>query len=350
MGGGNTEISLFGPALDVAIGLALIYLVFSMLLSTIVESAAAVLKLRARALENTILRLIADPSRQKNIVHYFLGIFGAEKAAQKTAKAAAGPAATLVPGAVPSYNPVHLADLVYEHPLVAGTAGKERPSYLHAANFSAALLAVLRGLQTGALFSDVERAVAALPPSSVRTALVTCIQESQGDWSRLRRNVEGWYNGAMDRLSGDYKRFIQLVTFTLGLILAAAMNVNSIDLAQRMWVEKDLRQIVVGRAAVEVDRNPDSVYAQALRDRTVDRLAADIDNRVALAHAELRGVAPWSGPRPAGADQYPAAITGWVLTAFAAMLGAPFWFELLQKLVNLRSAGPKPEAEEPPRT
>ena len=342
--GGNTQISLFGPALDVAVGLALIYLVFSMLLSTVVEGVAGVLRLRARALENAIVRLIADPGRQKKIVHYFVGIFGAEKTAQRSARGRAPPPAPLVPGAVPHHDPANLAQEVYEHPLVAGTGGKDRPSYLQAANFSTALLSVLRGLQTGSLFSDVERAVAVLPPSSVRTALVACVQESQGDWNRLRRNVEGWYNGAMDHLSGDYKRFIQLVTFTLGLVLAAVMNVNSIDLAQRMWVEKDLRQILVGRAAVEVDRNPYSVKPDELQKETVERMARDIDNRVTAAHQALRNIVPLSAPRPANLNQYFGAITGWVLTAFAAMLGAPFWFELLQKLVNLRSTGPKPEA------
>jgi hypothetical protein len=34
---------------------------------------------------------------------------------------------------------------------------------------------------------------------------------------------------------------------------------------------------------------------------------------------------------------------GWVLTAFAVSPGAPFWFDLLGKVSNLRGAGIKPE-------
>ena len=35
-------------------------------------------------------------------------------------------------------------------------------------------------------------------------------------------------------------------------------------------------------------------------------------------------------------------ILGWLLTALLVMLGGPFWFDLLSRLVSLRGAGPKP--------
>ena len=35
-------------------------------------------------------------------------------------------------------------------------------------------------------------------------------------------------------------------------------------------------------------------------------------------------------------------VVGWVVTAFMASLGAPLWFDLLNKLINRRMAGPKP--------
>jgi len=37
-------------------------------------------------------------------------------------------------------------------------------------------------------------------------------------------------------------------------------------------------------------------------------------------------------------------VVGWLLTASAALFGAPFWFDLLQRVVQLRSTGPKPDA------
>jgi hypothetical protein len=35
-------------------------------------------------------------------------------------------------------------------------------------------------------------------------------------------------------------------------------------------------------------------------------------------------------------------VLGWIVTALAVSLGAPFWFDLLKKLVNIRSSGNQP--------
>jgi hypothetical protein len=36
---------------------------------------------------------------------------------------------------------------------------------------------------------------------------------------------------------------------------------------------------------------------------------------------------------------------GWLLTIVAASLGAPFWFDLLNKFINIRSTGKAPEED-----
>lgn len=47
-----------------------------------------------------------------------------------------------------------------------------------------------------------------------------------------------------------------------------------------------------------------------------------------------------------GSANWFAAIVGWLVTALMASLGAPFWFELLGRLVNLRGVGSKPTIPE----
>jgi hypothetical protein len=37
-------------------------------------------------------------------------------------------------------------------------------------------------------------------------------------------------------------------------------------------------------------------------------------------------------------------ISGWLITALAISLGAPFWFDLLSKIIQLRAAGKTPDA------
>jgi uncharacterized membrane protein YraQ (UPF0718 family) len=35
-------------------------------------------------------------------------------------------------------------------------------------------------------------------------------------------------------------------------------------------------------------------------------------------------------------------LTGWILSGLAIAMGAPFWFDLLGKVINVRNTGPKP--------
>ena len=49
----------------------------------------------------------------------------------------------------------------------------------------------------------------------------------------------------------------------------------------------------------------------------------------------------WS-TRPHNLQGWATRVLGLLLTAAALTLGAPFWFDLLNKVANLRTAGPKP--------
>ncbi|MEY4752650.1 MAG: hypothetical protein RJA44_325, partial [Pseudomonadota bacterium] len=47
-------------------------------------------------------------------------------------------------------------------------------------------------------------------------------------------------------------------------------------------------------------------------------------------------------------DSWLLALAGWLITALAALLGAPFWFDLLSRLIPLRGSGNRPAASAPP--
>jgi hypothetical protein len=54
--------------------------------------------------------------------------------------------------------------------------------------------------------------------------------------------------------------------------------------------------------------------------------------------------AGWNKGGETGALWWLSHVIGWLLTAVLLMLVAPFWFDLLSKLVNLRAGGPRSEA------
>jgi len=54
----------------------------------------------------------------------------------------------------------------------------------------------------------------------VKSALQTLFNDAGSDLQRFRKGVEGWFNSAMDRVSGWYKRRTHVIIFALGFVIA----------------------------------------------------------------------------------------------------------------------------------
>lgn len=379
---------MLGPVVDVAIGLVFTYLLFALLLSTLLEAAAGWFKLRAARLEQAFVQLLQDPASgaDRSVIARWLSGLGWRPSVDADPKARkAPPEETLTPeeleaatervsGDLGPYFDLHYTD-VYNHPLVGG-GDKGRPSYVPSQSFASALIATLQAGASGKAWAQVEQSIDALPPGKLREALVTAANEAEGDWDAFKSGVERWYDSAMDRLSGQYKRYTQLITFLIGLVLAICFNVNSVTIVTRLYQDRDLRETVVRRAETYVAEDakakaaatetPAADAAPAANDPLLEaqqkQAAFEAARSDLLANAPV-GWAPdlakartaFAAARPAVQPgwwdwtvwflaQVPASLPGWLITALAGMLGAPFWFDLLNKLVNVRNAGPKPES------
>ncbi len=327
---------MFGPMLEVAIGLVFTYVLFAGLLSVSLESVATLLKLRSKALENGLINMLEEPrvpGGPANPAKGARGLFAAGKR----------PSAALD---VATQNSAAFFEAVYNHPLVGGMSLKNRPSYVPAGNVASAIIYVLtKASAEGSLGSRIERGIAALPDplSSLKTALVTIAQEAQGDVAKFKAGLETWYDSSMDRLSGSYKRFSQACTFVAGLLFAVACNVDSIKIVERLYAEPGLRELLVKEATAYVSDTTKPVSATDITAPAVletQLKAVGVAQKLLLASATPIG---WEAPNaPRDFGDVLVAAAGWFLTALAGMMGAGFWFGLLQKLINLRGAGPKP--------
>jgi hypothetical protein len=253
---------------------------------------------------------------------------------------------------------------VLTHPLLKGTPSR-LPSYVPSRDFSTALLELLRDGSARPAFSQVEHSVAALPEGDIKRILTAFIREAAGDMDKLRARIETWFDDAMDRLSGIYKRFTQYFLLALGLAIAITLNVDSVHLAIALWDQPDLRAKIAADAQAAIAK-PGSDAAGGV-DKAMKRLD-DLPLPIGrAANTGFYGEPRPPPPAPAGATA-PApqmgvgdivigwfismlptcrwdflAILGWLITAFAISLGAPFWFGLLQNVMNLRSSGPPPD-------
>jgi hypothetical protein len=331
---------LFGSmTVEVIVGLVFIYLLLSLLCAAAGEYIEALRNNRARLLRKGIELLLNDTSGRG----------------------------------------VDLAKHLYDHGLIRPLYRDKTklPSYIPSRTFALALwnMATTSG---GGVTNDLEQireTIAQLPNEELRSALLTLIDEANGDLARARANIEEWYEDAMDRVSGWYKRYAGFTALVLGITIAAAINADTISLATALARDGALRSAVVAAAeqrlsaatntsasqpqpqpsnltsgapapgeppgppAAPRNVSPDPDERQQAASAAIDRAYDEVKSlglpigwvaRTSTNHSDLRRV-------PDDAAGWLLKIIGILLTGFAISQGAPFWFDLLNKFMVIRS-------------
>jgi hypothetical protein len=215
-------------------------------------------------------------------------------------------------------------------------AGSKRnlPSYIPSHNFCLAILNIIAPDGDGSLAS-LRQSVARIDNQRVKAALVAMLNDAGDDLARFRNNVESWFNSAMERASGWYKRRAQIVIFVLGFAAAILLNVNSITIAKDLWSNKAKRDVLVSAAQGYLGKQSPGPGANAATEALDPGLKKDLD--------ELERLGLTFGRKPSGTGGrallwiYLASIAGWIVTACAVSMGAPFWFDVLNKVSVVRS-------------
>lgn len=272
---------MFGSAIvEVAIGLIFIYFVLGVIVSHVNELLGGLFRWRATLLEEGIRNLLADPT---------------------------------------------LANRVLEDPLLTQLTGRtgRRPSYIPSDLFAQAVFDALVPPGGARSLAAIETSVSKLPDPA-KHAISSVLSNAQGDVDAKRKAVEDWYDAAMDRLSGVYKRQIQGVTLTIGAFVVLLLGVDSVAIASTLWQEQGVRAAVSGAA----QRAGTTGLEDAVN--TLSEFALPIGWAV----------------NPATPADWTTKIAGLAITIFAVSLGAPFWFDLLNRFTNIRLAGPKPKTRQ----
>jgi hypothetical protein len=312
-------------AVDVALGLVFTYLVFSTVCSGVNEALSRFMNRRGRELFDTINGLLGDVATQQQFWDHPL-ITGLLRSRNLKAtnekflgnaldtKAKDGLRTKQYKDIAPSYiSPSTFAKVLLD---ISGTAGAA-PAATAAAPAAAATPAA-----EAATVSD-QPVVEATAPPSIRVPAVEAIVKTV-DPTRVQAEIEKWFNDAMDRLSGYYKRWTKRVLLALSVLVVIAFNVNTIQLAQTLWREPAVRSGVVQAA-----QNPANPGSQSASSQAVNQaINLPLGWSSSTWHVE-NGEWLWT-------------IVGWLLSIGAISLGAPFWFGLLNRLTSLRSTGPPP--------
>lgn len=293
-------------AVDVAIGLILTYLLLGLIISALQEMVASLLKLRGRYLFKGLARMLSADG-------------------------------TIDLGA----NSLFFR--VASHPMMQGMAPSvfgrlvpkwfHAPSYVSSDNFVRAVVdALLVNDSTASLFDQINQKIKQLPEGRARESLSSIARSAGGDIEKFKTQLTQWFDDAMDRVAGGYKRFTQAFTIIFGLLLAIVINVDSLKIGQALWQEPGTRAEVVAAA-------------QAFG---TQRAAQTIAGKTAASElAQLPIPLGWPNLCALTKTDLERALLGWLITALAVSLGAPFWFDALQTFLNVRGTGPKPDDSAP---
>jgi hypothetical protein len=215
---------------------------------------------------------------------------------------------------------------------------KRDPSYISARSFADGVVEGLLTLRTTA--GSVANVVAGMPDGPLKQRLTTLQTEVGDDLVAVKASLEGWFDDTMDRLEGAYKRWSQWFLAIFGLLLALVLNVSTIRIVDSLWNDAVLRTAVADTST--------GITSEPCPTNQVDCGPADKVDKA------IRDLDSLSIPVGWGKDWSTESGAGWTLlgiipTGFAVMMGGPFWFDLLTRLVGARGTrGVPPKAGEDP--
>lgn len=302
--------------LDVAIGLTLIYLGVSLFVTIINEYIAQKLNMRGRDLYDDLQQLIDDPDVKQALLHY--------------------------PALKPFFN----------------NQPQETPSYIDTKILGQLLIGSLANTtSTCSSIKQIKETIDKLPDSALKMQLQT-IARTVGDKTEdMVTAVSDWMDRSLTMMGGTYKRNLQIISFCIGLTLTVLFNINTIILTEHIYRDKELRSAVTAYAIQVSEQTTKETFDKCSKQPELFLEDPACKHLKGLTDA-LQGRNDSLGKLPIGWSNVTLSldgtaieiilvtlqhIAGWLLTALAISLGAPFWFDLLNKAVSVRHGMRKPE-------
>lgn len=314
--------------IEILISLCLVFALFSGLVSGINELFAQMLEMRGKVLYEGIALILGELPNGGEVKRWQRWLGCVEQLIDARSS---------------------LTARFFAHPLIDTLSQPgSKPSYISPSHFSFALVQVLSG--------DGSWASLRQSLDDRRTPLGQLwgpmLDQAQGDMDKFKALVEAHFSLVMDRAGGWYKRRTQAVTFFLAFALALGLNVDTVYIAANLQSSPDLVAELVNSAerlsTASSDLAKSSIQEKPATLNEIELLrskAKALEKQL----TDFRKMKLPMGWNPAIADYSigkfldPWSWAGWFLTALAATLGAPFWFDAISKLFAIRGSGKKPD-------
>ncbi len=342
--------------LEVFLGLFFVYMLFAMLASALNEGVAAVLSSRADWLRRGMLGLLSENPKHS--------------------------------GSADSSDAV---DKLYRHPMIRALEQPAtvltflpgyRVNYIPAHSLLMALLSLGKGKANGGepreipqSIADARKALDQLPASSpIRFHLQEWIDRPGATLRSVELEFSKWFEGFEQQVSNWYRQRTHFMLMLISLFLAIGLNIDTVQIVRTLSVDPDVREAMVQKVISAIEANEGQTWPENLTDSggvdgaaavavanpspAADQAQVNTDfsetlNSTFLLRDELAaGGLPlgwahvrWIDCDVTGSERFwgfAFSLIGWMLSAIAFTLGAPFWFDLLKNLASMRSIGHAP--------
>lgn len=307
---------MFGSAvLDTAVGLVFVFFVVSTICSNIYTMISRIVNTRGKLLSQSLIKLLG-PEVYAQVMRHPLIRENHIKLKRK-------------------FMSVFKSELDYE----------TLPDYIDPDLFARALAEILA--EAGSL-SDATKMLPGDWGSTIEYWMEHLKGGKYDDLVQLKGDIERWFNEKMDALTTLFKRQTQWFILAIAAGVTLVFNLNAIAIGETLWKAPTIRDAVVASAAeqlqtaqeaapagetdAEAERNAVEIFEEELATLglpvgwTKQELAQfGLPKELAMANDPTR-------PVPELLDL----LIGWAAMVGAAMFGAPFWFDLLRKIVSFR--------------
>ena len=326
--------------LEVAIGIVFVFLLASLICTAIKEGLESFIRQRSAFLKRAIGELLNGP------------------------------------GGAPAGNR-NWVETFYTHPLISSlylgaydpSSHKNCPSYIPASAFASTIIELVckeAAASDPACRFDAADPVASfkkcvdkLPAGYLRESLTAVLNQSGNELVEVRASLEAWFNHSMDRVAGCYKRYAQKVIFVIAIVVTLSLNLNAVFITRQLQNDAVLRQTIVAQAQAYAKEHPapapslDAAMRAAAPTTSTNGLTQQIQETTEAINGLGLPIGWENFESPASFRDWLALVGGWLATIFAISLGAPFWFDMLNKIIQVRgalspaAAQKKAEAEKP---
>ncbi len=317
------------PIIDIAIGLSFLYFLLGLLASSVNEMIFTFLKTRPKYLKGAIL----------NFLHSDWKTIGQE---------------------------------IVESPYIKSLSKNEAsfPSYIPSEAFSQAVIDIIKGTdELPQTVEDIRAKIKGNPIFKGETEkwLLGMLDQSFGKIDQFYKQLENSYLQAMKRVTGWYARKAKRTVLIIGVVISVGLNIDTIAITQYLWKSPTQAKAFADLAVQEYENyNKDGAIIINIGDST--KYNTNLDTAKTVSDKDLKSIKEkiqtiqtevsalpiplgWNTQTTSqknGMMAYASMAMGWLITAMAIYLGAPFWFDLLGKIVNIRGSGSKPKTPKTP--